>query len=358
MACKGFDGQVVRLDLRFQSLLKNFVCVRLVQMRDVDLAQFQFDYDLTWVAMFLHPDGTVFARYGSRTEDGPMAVNSMQGLTNTMKRVLEAYRRYPDNKSLFAEKRGPKPKYRRPQQIPSRFTRRPEPASKENCVHCHNVYDAYHDLEIKGGGYDPRKHWKYPLPESVGLAINPAEGNRVVNVLPGSAAAEAGLRSNDVLEKLNGQAILSLADIQFVLHFLPNDNAELRAVVRRDGEASEKTLALSHPWREGNLSWRVSMYGMPPRPGLWIDKLPEEDERRLGLSNKEVALRVRGVFGDAVKRAGLRKGDVIVSYDGKKGRASPGEFHSYLRLHHYKPGSVLKLEVLRKNGKRHLDVKF
>ena len=78
-------------------------------MQGVDLEQFQFDYDLTWAALFLHPDGTVFARYGGRTRDGPMANNSIEGLTATMDRVLEAYKGYPENRALFASKRGPKP---------------------------------------------------------------------------------------------------------------------------------------------------------------------------------------------------------------------------------------------------------
>ena len=53
----------------------------MVKMNGVDLRQFQFDYDMAWAALFLHPDGTVYARYGSRTVDGPMATNSASWLS-------------------------------------------------------------------------------------------------------------------------------------------------------------------------------------------------------------------------------------------------------------------------------------
>ena len=38
---------------------EHFVAIRQVEMKGVDLSQFQFDYDLNWAAMFLNADGTV-----------------------------------------------------------------------------------------------------------------------------------------------------------------------------------------------------------------------------------------------------------------------------------------------------------
>ena len=51
--CLSFDGQVVRQNSELADLVGQFVKVRLVHMRDIDLAQFQFDYDLTWAVVFL-----------------------------------------------------------------------------------------------------------------------------------------------------------------------------------------------------------------------------------------------------------------------------------------------------------------
>ena len=137
-------------------------------MNEIDLEQFQFDYDQTWAALFLHPDGTVFARYGSRTADGPMAMNSMEGLQATMQKVLEAHADYPENKDRFAAKRGPTPKYRWPKDIPSPTIEKVlsnTVGERQSCVHCHNVYDGLHEALEKENRYDPNKLWKYPTAE-------------------------------------------------------------------------------------------------------------------------------------------------------------------------------------------------
>ena len=84
-------------------------------MQGVDLAQFQFDYDLTWAALFLNSDGTVYARYGARGQEGPMEMNSVAGLRATLRKVLEIHRGYPQTKDLLRDKRGPKPRFERPE---------------------------------------------------------------------------------------------------------------------------------------------------------------------------------------------------------------------------------------------------
>ncbi len=328
-------------------------------MNDLDLAQHQFDFDLTWAALFLHSDGTVFARYGSRTKEGPMAINSVAGLTKTMERVLEEHSRYPKNRDFFAAKKGPSPKVRLVKEIPSKRIRKilARKPGREQCIHCHNVYDAFHDVALDAGTYDPRKLWKYPLPDSVGVVLERTGGRRVERVVPDSAAARAGIRPGDELDTLGGQKILSFADVQFVLHHLPV-KTELPATLKRDGGTIAATLALSGKWREGNLSWRGSMYGMPPSPGLWVQAFKPDAKKERGIAANQLALNVRGIFGSAVRRSGLKKGDVIVGYDGHTEHRSEGEFHAYLRLNHYRPGSVLRLDVLRKGERRSVTVKF
>jgi len=48
--------------------MDKFVCVRLVQANAMDLALFQFDYDLTFVVFFMNADKTIYGRYGSRSD--------------------------------------------------------------------------------------------------------------------------------------------------------------------------------------------------------------------------------------------------------------------------------------------------
>ena len=63
---------------------------------------------------------------------------------------------------------------------------------------------------------------------------------------------------------------------------------------------------------------------------------------------------VRGMFGKAVKKSGLKTGDVIVQSGNYTKRTTEGEFHS----DYYRPGSILELKVLRKGEPLGISVKF
>ena len=96
--CKGFDAEVAKNNQRIKTLAQEaFVAVRQVEMKGVDLSQFQFDYDLNWAAMFLNADGTVYARYGTQSAQGADAYNSIESLEKTMYRVLVLHENYPAN---------------------------------------------------------------------------------------------------------------------------------------------------------------------------------------------------------------------------------------------------------------------
>jgi len=165
-----------------------------------------------------------------------------------------------------------------------------------------------------------------------------------------------------------GQPIYSIADFQFVLHGLgrsrsgevSSEDEVTRAavVVRRGGESVEAVLELSGDWLRGDLSWRGSMWAMPPSPGLWVVGLDAEARRERGIASGRLGLEVRGVFREAVRRAGLRKGDVIVAYDGRDEEISAPKFHADLRLQYYRPGAVLRLDVLRRGKRVPLEVRF
>ncbi len=327
-------------------------------MRNIDLGQFQFDYDLTWSAIFLNPNGIVYGRYGSQTHRGPMDKNSMTGLKSTLKRVLSAHKDFPSNLLLHRDKKGPKPLYKTSKDIPSpKIKRIFQREGKEGCVHCHNIWDGHHDALVIQKKYNPKKLWKYPHPENVGWVIDKDQGIEISKVIVGSFADAKGMKKGDVLQSLNGQAIYSIADIQFVLQFL-KESSKLDVVYQRKGKTQKAQFKLSGHWRETPITWRGSLWGMPPAPGLWCEEIDNRDKRKLGIQPSKLGIKIRGVFGRDVRNAGLRKNDHIVSYDGKSDHATGAEFHSYLRFNHYKKGSVLKLIVLR-NGKRiPVEVKF
>ena len=65
-------------------------------MRDVNLAKYQFDYDLTWAGLFVSPDGRVLGRYGGRDAESADDKVSLKGLRYAM----EAARKAKDRKSV------------------------------------------------------------------------------------------------------------------------------------------------------------------------------------------------------------------------------------------------------------------
>ena len=97
---------------------EQFVAVRQVEMKGVDLSQFQFDYDLNWAAMFVNADGTVYARYGTQSAAGANAYNSIASLEKTMRSVLALHEDYPNNKNGLAGKLGKLKPYKTALEMP------------------------------------------------------------------------------------------------------------------------------------------------------------------------------------------------------------------------------------------------
>src|SRR6185503_17063613 len=170
MACKGLDEQVVRQDAGLQKLEQQFICVRLVQMKGVDLRLFQFDYDQSWAVFFLNADGTIYGRYGTRAGDKKNAVThiSVSSFKKALERALELHQGYPANKDQLAAKLGPEPRYTVPEQIPGLRDRALGPTTPKNCIHCHMVGEHLRTLKYGEKQLSPADIWIYPLPENLG----------------------------------------------------------------------------------------------------------------------------------------------------------------------------------------------
>ena len=69
--------------------MDQFILVRVIDMSNVDIANFQFDYDLVFAVMFMNGHGRVYSRYGSRTPWNSESRVSLAGLQYTMRQVLE-----------------------------------------------------------------------------------------------------------------------------------------------------------------------------------------------------------------------------------------------------------------------------
>src|SRR2546421_895462 len=232
-----------------------FVCVRLVQANALDLTLFQFDYDLTFAVFFMNADKTIYGRYGSRSDrkDATRDI-SIEGFRQALVGALNLHKHYPVNKASLAGKQ-PKPvRFKTPDEFPSLRGKYPAKLDYEgkvvqSCMHCHQVRDAERRLLRDEKKPIPDEVlYPYPMPEVIGLALDPAESATVKNLLAGSAAEKAGFNAGDKILVLEGQPILSIADVQWVLQNAAQP-ATLNARVLRRLTKVNLALDLAADWR-------------------------------------------------------------------------------------------------------------
>lgn len=353
-ACSAFDADVANGNERVRQLVKDkFIAVRQVEMKGVDLSRFQFEYDLNWAGIFINADGAVYARYGTQSSEGPDAYNSIDGLMNTMNRVIELHAGYPDNRAELLGKQGDEKPIRNAVELPGLYNRDKyaQQTTRQNCIHCHNIHDAEHQHALETGRYSPELLLKYPLPDNIGMKIDRQSGVRIREIVSESAADQAGLQPNEEIVRMNGQRVTSIADMQWVLHHLPNLDTQVEVDTHVSGR---HTVMLKAGWKRYDFSWRASMWNAPPRFQAWAPVLAPEERMKLGLPDSHTALEIRWINRESAGglRAiedGLREKDVIIAIAGKPLQMNTRQFNVHIKSN-YKVGDVLPIKVLR-NGK-------
>lgn len=354
------DQKVMRPDGDLEKLEQNFVCVRIVKTNGLDLRLFQYDYDQSWSAVFMNADKVLYGRYGTRATSGPKSDTylTLPSFRKALERALAVHKGYPGNKAQLAGKIGKEPEYPVPERIPGLGDRAKGATTRKTCIHCHMVREYLLRAKWQQRKLTPEDLNVYPLPDNIGLKMDLNDGLLVQAVTPGSPAARAGLAAGDELLTLNGQPLLSLADIQWVLHTSPA-KTQLAVTLKRKGQTVEKTVALSGNWKESDIAWRASSwYGL--RQGVKIEPLPAAERKNRGLGADELALVVKGMFGKGgplLQKAGLRTGDVIVAVDGKTAPMTESQFLRYLRLTHVPEDSV-RFTVLRGGRRQELTIRM
>jgi len=363
--CAGFDAEVAKGAEGIKKLAQEkFVSLRQVEMKGVDLSQFQFDYDLNWAAMFINADGTVYARYGTQSIDGPDAYNSVASLEKTMQRVLELHDNYEKVKASLAAKRGADQPYKTPLDMPGMENKEKLAGvtARNNCVHCHMIHDAQQNQWRKEGTMSIDKLYRWPLPDNMGMHIDPKDGRKIETLTANGPAAKAGLAMGDEITLVNGQPITSIADIQWVLQNTPDGEAKIEVTFSRDNQSQTKTVSLEKGWRKTEFLWRASRWNLKPNPGFWAPALTEKQLKDLGDKIEPGVTPIRVQFinndrpeGKAVHQAGIKEGDVIVAMDNKPFNLTPEKFQMYVRLNH-KAGDTLHLKILRNGQEKEVDL--
>lgn len=140
-----------------------------------------------------------------------------------------------------------------------------------------------------------------------GLGLSEARGAVITRVHPGAAAAEAGLRTGDVVVSANGQRVDNSEALRNIQGLHPIDTP-MALVVMRDGQRIDVSAHLSEIPRDG-ASYDARL------TGATLSDLPEALRRGSGD-------RIGGVLVESVERGsraernGLRAGDVILASSG------------------------------------------
>ncbi len=324
-------------------------------MLDVDLKRYHFDYDLTFAMLLMHPDGTVYHRYGGRPADDPLGWISMKSLIRLLEDTVEEHTTYA---------KSPKPATRH---VPSTIQDIPQFAKrmrqgKVGCVHCHTVHDYQTQNLVARGAFDKEDIWIWPDPVRVGLTMFVDDQERIATVEKGSPAANAGLRSGDRIERFGAHRTRTITDLQWVLHYTPRDATEIEVRYRRGREVETTTLELADGWRRETprrYAWRAFKWGLSPAPGFGGPVLSKAEKRKLDLDFDAFAFRIgymvtwgaRSHRGRAAAKAGLRQGDIVLAIDDKTDFDDIEHFHAWIRLTK-KAGDEVRIRFVRRGKER------
>ena len=316
----------------------DYVCVRITDLSRWDLNLARFDFDLTFAAVLMHADGTVYHRYGGRGPHDASDYLSLTSLAQLLRDTLAEHHAYAKAPAPPAA-REPLPAIELPV-----LQRKLKQGQKIACVHCHTVNDAEHVDAVLGKRWQREQLWKFPDPARLGITLDREQQATVTAVAADSTAAKAGIGRGDVLLSLGTQrSVRTFSDVQWALHETPFGDAELPVRFRSSKGEVAATLRLHDGWKRctpEDYAWRPYKWNLSPNAGFGGPALDAAGKAKLGIDATTFAFRVGYVVdwgenahrGRAAHAAGLQKGDVVVAFAGKSDFVSVEHFHTWVAL--------------------------
>jgi hypothetical protein len=339
-----FDAQVVLSpkDSPLGKVLREYVCVRIVRMDDVDLGLFDRDWNNAIYFFVLNADEQIYMRYGGREAQSPDTYNSLDSLRIALEQGLVLHQKYL---------RGELPKHERPKSLfPREMPLLVERTfARRRCVECHLIGDFQNIQRERDGVLDKLTHlYRSPDIKTIGISLDVPKG-LVVKEATGAVAA-AGMKPGDRIAAWNGAPVWTFGDVQYQYDKVDRRAGSLKISVDRSGKLLDLGVELPPLWWWTDLRFRQS--SVDPRLDFEDRPLTGDEKQKLGLKPDGFASQVKYVseFARIRRTHDLRTGDVIVAVDGVERDEFANTAELFLKLH-TKAGESAKLEVIR-DGKR------
>ena len=153
------------------------------------------------------------------------------------------------------------------------------------------------------------------LAEAMGL--DKPVGALVDSVNPGSAAEKAGIQSGDIILEFDGETIETSNDLPPIVGANP-PGTEAEVVISRNGKKQRLEVVLDalEADEEGNITTTTQDGAQSNLLGLRVE--PISEDRRRALGDPEGGVIIADVEDEAARRAGLRRGDVILTINNRQ----------------------------------------
>jgi membrane-associated protease RseP (regulator of RpoE activity) len=215
-------------------------------------------------------------------------------------------------------------------------------------------------LEMSGPVIEEVRKIRIEGPGKAMLGVNiddagPGGGVKVVGVSPGGPAAEAGVKSGDVITSMDGKALASGRDLVAAMRGV-EPGQTVRLELRRDGQAV-KASVVARPREEMMFIARgpgghMEIEGMPPMAHFMMGPFGDMElvsmtpglGRYFGTEKGLLVVRAPETKGDT-----LEDGDVILAIGGREPQ-NPG--HALRILGSYQPGETVEVRILRRKAER------
>ncbi|MHC4839889.1 MAG: PDZ domain-containing protein [Planctomycetota bacterium] len=376
--CTWIENKVMKPSAAMTSKQKQFICVRVTTMRNIDNRLWKFteyqDLDCSWWAYFFSPKGQIYGVYGGIDITGDQSRMSEAGLLDAMDNVLNHHYQ-PDREAWNVDGIAPNKKIKA--ETPNRlkgwdmllkkkswFKKEQDHASKAikngddpGCLHCHTVGEVVRQPKLEKNGFNKETDFfDWPYAENIGLKMNKDENLTVKMVINDTAADDVRILQGDKIRAANGQLVFSNTDLRRVLHSMPFKACELTLSFLRKGEVQSETLKLQDNWRKHELGWRKSVAEAPIGASTgfgWPIGVNGNQRKKLGIRNGELAFKPYwGKNGNPVAaKHGLTRGDVVIAINGEKPNKIGRDLNAWFRIK-FEPDDDIELTVVNGKGKQ------